>query len=85
MKLPKHANRRLSLKIVSIVCVAIVLIITTVSWVYVRNQEIQQKDRALTQQAQNLKYEQEQINKRQQFEETCKYQGNVYTKYGAGC
>lgn len=80
----ESSSRKRSHKIVYILCATIVFVSATFAWVYVRNQEIQQKDRALIQRSQDLKYEQEQLNKRQQFKETCEH-GDAYNKFGAGC
>lgn len=46
------------------ICTTIILIVAVGGWVYVQKQSIAQKDRALTQQADLTKYQQEQENAR---------------------
>jgi uncharacterized protein YpmB len=76
--------RKTALIITVTICLTIVFIAAIGAWTYTQHQSIQQKDRALKQQTANLKYEQDQLNKRQQLQEICKY-GNAYNKFGAGC
>ena len=71
-------------KTILTICITLVFVLAIGAWAYTQHQSIQQKDRALKQQEQNLKYEQEQLNRRQQFQETCK-SDNPYNKFGAGC
>lgn len=66
------------------ICATIVLILAIAAWTYSQHQSVLQKDRALKQQEQNLKYEQNELNQRQQNELTCKY-GNPYQKLVSGC
>jgi len=71
--------------IVSVIILSGSIITGVVIWSNTQHQLILQKDRALKQQTDNLKYEQQQLNNRQQQRETCSNSANPYEKYGAGC
>ncbi|MDB5168998.1 MAG: hypothetical protein JWO41_354 [Candidatus Saccharibacteria bacterium] len=70
----KNQNHSKTLKLTIIICITLVLLGATGSWVYIQKQQIDQKNSALQQQKQLVEYQQEQQNKRDAADNKAKCQ-----------